>query len=305
MQKYCIKLGLAMDVDRVRTFLEIVHSGSFLKASEHLNVTQTTVSARIRTLEQELGRQLFIRNRNGAQLTPSGREFERFAQSFVQVWERARHQLAIPSGRTSMIALGGELSLWNPLLLDWLVWMRTAEPKIAIHAHVGVPDQLLEQLRTGVLDIAVLYAPKLLPGFKVELLLEEQLVLVRRKTPGAADTGEDYVYVDWGPMFAAQHDANSTTFGEPGLLVGLGPLGLSYIMRAGGMGYFRKGVVTQLVEAGELERVDDAPEFTYPAYAIYPEESEARGDVQAALAALRNVVESGPTAYASSILPMG
>lgn len=294
-----------MDVDRIRTFLEIVHSGSFLKASEHLNVTQTTVSARIRTLEQELGRQLFIRNRNGAQLTPSGREFERFAQSFVQVWERARHQLAIPSGRTSMIALGGELSLWNPLLLDWLVWMRTAEPKIAIHAHVGVPDQLLEQLRTGVLDIAVLYAPKLLPGFKVELLLEEQLVLVRRKAPGAADTGEDYVYVDWGPMFAAQHDANSTTFGEPGLLVGLGPLGLSYIMRAGGMGYFRKGVVTQLVEAGELERVDDAPEFTYPAYAVYPEESEARADVQAALAALRNVVESGPTAYASPILPMG
>jgi DNA-binding transcriptional LysR family regulator len=294
-----------MDVDRIRTFLEIVHSGSFLKASEHLNVTQTTVSARIRTLEQELGRQLFVRNRNGAQLTPSGREFERFAQSFVQVWERARHQLAIPSGRTSMIALGGELSLWNPLLLDWLVWMRTAEPKIAIHAHVGVPDQLLEQLRTGVLDIAVLYAPKLLPGFKVELLLEEQLVLVRRKALGATDTGEDYVYVDWGPMFAAQHDANSTTFGEPGLLVGLGPLGLSYIMRAGGMGYFRKGVVTQLVEAGELERVDDAPEFTYPAYAVYPEESETRADVQAALAALRNVVESGPTAYASSILPAG
>ncbi len=294
-----------MDVDRIRTFLEIVHSGSFLKASEHLNVTQTTVSARIRTLEEELGRQLFIRNRNGAQLTPSGREFERYAQSFVQVWERARHQLAIPSGRTSMIALGGELSLWNPLLLDWLVWMRTAEPKIAIHAHVGVPDQLLEQLRTGVLDIAVLYAPKLLPGFKVELLLEEQLVLVRRRAPGSIDTADDYIYVDWGPLFAAQHDAQSTTFGEPGLLVGLGPLGLSYIMRAGGMGYFRKGVVAQFIETGELERVDGAPEFTYPAYAVHPEESEGRADVRAALAALRTVVEKGSIPDANSILPMG
>ncbi|MGO4834302.1 LysR family transcriptional regulator [Rhizobiaceae sp. 2RAB30] len=294
-----------MDVDRIRTFLEIVHSGSFLKASEHLNVTQTTVSARIRTLEEELGRQLFVRNRNGAQLTPSGREFERYAQSFVQVWERARHQLAIPSGRTSMIALGGELSLWNPLLLDWLVWMRTAEPKIAIHAHVGVPDQLLEQLRTGVLDIAVLYAPKLLPGFKVELLLEEQLVLVRRRAPGSIDTADDYIYVDWGPLFAAQHDAQSTTFGEPGLLVGLGPLGLSYIMRAGGMGYFRKGVVAQFIETKDLERVDGAPEFTYPAYAVYPEENEGRADVQAALAALRTVVEKGSIPDANSILPTG
>src|SRR5690606_2884702 len=172
---------VALDIDRARTFLEIVHSGSFMRAADRLHVTQTTVSARIRTLEDELGRQLFVRNRNGAHLTPAGREFERFAQSFVQIWERARHQLAIPAGRTSVVALGGELSLWNPLLLDWLVWMKKAQPEIAIHAHVGVPDQLLEQLRTGVLDVAILYAPRMLPGFKVELVEEEQLVLVRTK----------------------------------------------------------------------------------------------------------------------------
>lgn len=279
-----------MDIDRARTFLEIVHSGSFLKAADRLHVTQTTVSARIRTLEEELGRQLFIRNRNGAQLTPSGREFERFAQSFVQIWERARHQLAIPSGRTSVVALGGELSLWNPLLLDWLVWMKQAKPEIAIHAQVGVPDQLLDQLRTGVLDIAVLYAPKLLPGFKVELLVEEQLVLVRTRNEETAGA-KDYVYVDWGPLFAAQHDASSTAFGEPGLLVGLGPLGLSYILRAGGMGYFRRGAAAPHIEAGQLEVVEGAPEFTYPAYAVYPEASETRTDIQEALRGLKHVVK--------------
>ena len=58
-----------MDIDRARTFLEIVHTGSFLKAADRLHVTQTTVSARIRTLEEELGRRLFDRNRNGATLT--------------------------------------------------------------------------------------------------------------------------------------------------------------------------------------------------------------------------------------------
>ena len=102
-------------------------------------------------------------------------------------------------------------------------------------------DQLLEQLRTGVLDIAVLYAPKLLPGFRVELLVEEQLVLVRTTDKDGEPVGsKDYVYVDWGPLFAAQHGASSSAFGEPGLMVGLGPLGLSYILRAGGMVYFRR-----------------------------------------------------------------
>jgi len=234
---------------------------------------------------------LFIRNRNGAQLTPAGREFERYAQSFVQIWERARHQLAIPSGRTSVVALGGELSLWNPVLLDWLIWMKQRKPEIAIHANVGVPDQLLEQQRTGVLDIAVLYAPKLLPGFRVELLVEEQLVLVRtRSRDGEPYGADDYVYVDWGPLFAAQHDASSNSFGEPGLFVGLGPLGLSYILRAGGMGYFRRGAAAPHIASGELEIVDGAPEFTYAAYAVYPESSETREDIQEALRGLKDVV---------------
>ncbi|MCO5066454.1 MAG: LysR family transcriptional regulator [Rhizobiaceae bacterium] len=277
-----------MDIDRAKTFLEIVHTGSFLKAADRLHVTQTTVSARIRTLEEGLGRQLFVRTRNGAALTPAGREFERFAQSFVQIWERARQQLRIPPGRTSVVALGGELSLWNPLLLDWLVWMKREQPKIAIHAHVGVPDQLLEQLRTGVLDLAVLYAPKLLPGFKVELIEEEQLILVR--TPARGDEPLDYVHVDWGPQFAAQGGIGNAAFGEPGLLVGLGPLGLNYILRAGGTGYFRRGVAAPHIAAGELEIVEGAPEFTYPAYAVYPESAEARNDVQEALRGLKEVV---------------
>lgn len=281
-----------MDIDRAKTFLEIVHCGSFLKAADRLHVTQTTVSARIRMLEEELGRQLFVRNRNGAQLTPAGREFERFAQSFVQIWERARHQLAIPSGRTSVVALGGELSLWNPLLLDWLVWMRRSRPEIAIHTYVAVPDQLIDWLRTGVVDIAVVYAPKLLPGFRVELLEEEQLVLVR--TPGKEGELEatpDYVHVDWGPMFAAQHAASQAAPGAPGLMVGLGPLGLSYILRAGGMGYFRKGAVAPHVEAGELEVVPGAPEFTFPAYAVYAEAGEGRSEVQCALEGLKKVIK--------------
>src|SRR5690606_7572675 len=277
-----------MDIDRARTFLEISESGSFLPAGERLHVTQTTVSARIRTLEDELGQKLFVRNRNGAQLTAAGREFQRYAQSMVQLWERARHQLAIPAGRTSIVALGGELSLWNPLLLDWLVWMRKSEPQVAIRARVGLPDQLLDELRTGVLDIAVLYAPKLLQGFTVKLLQEERLVLVRSKARDIDDGAADYVHVDWGPLFSAQHGEDRP--GEPGLAVGLGPLGLSYILRAGGTGYFRKGAVLPHLAAGELELVEGAPEFTYPGYAVYPEAASEAAEVTASLWGLIEVM---------------
>ncbi|TAN15188.1 MAG: LysR family transcriptional regulator [Rhizobiaceae bacterium] len=271
-----------MDIERARTFLQIIQSGSFQDAADRLHVTATTVSARIRTLEDEIGRQLFQRNRNGAQLTAAGREFERYAQSLVHIWERARQQLAVPAGKSSIVALGGELSLWDPLLLDWLVWMRKMVPEVAIRLQVGLAEQLLEQLRTGILDIAVVYAPMLAPGLTVRLLQEEKLVLVRKAGKQGAGA-VDYVHVDWGPQFAAQYGSGTQRFGDPALVVNLGPLGLSYILRAGGMGYFRRSVADPYIENGELERVEGAPEFVYPVYAVYSENGEEREDIRQAL----------------------
>jgi DNA-binding transcriptional LysR family regulator len=303
MQYECKKIALEVevDIDRARTFLEIVHTGSFLKAAERLHVTQTTVSARVRMLEEELGRRLFIRNRNGARLTSAGVEFERFAQMFMQVWERARQQLAVPSGKTGVVSIAAELSLWNPLLVEWMAGIRAGEPLLAVRAHVGVPDQLVEELRTGTLDAALLYSPQLLPGFEVEPLIEERLVLVRATTRSTAPdvsassaTGlpEEYVYVDWGPAFSAQHGAHLGSFGEAGTFVGFGPLGLAYLLRAGGTGYFRRGMVTPFIEEGKLELVESAPSFTYPAFAVYPEDSKRRREVHSALAILRKYLAS-------------
>jgi LysR family transcriptional regulator, flagellar master operon regulator len=81
-----------MDTELARTFLEIVSTGNFIRAAERLNVGQTTVSARIHTLEQQLGWPLFVRNKGGASLTPAGEQFLRYAPTFVQLWQRARHQ---------------------------------------------------------------------------------------------------------------------------------------------------------------------------------------------------------------------
>ena len=58
------------------------------------------------------------------------------------------------------------------------------------------------------------------------------------------------------------------------------------------MGYFRRGAAAPHIESGELEIVDGAPEFTYPAYAVYPEASEVRDDIQEALRGLKKVVNS-------------
>ena len=83
-----------MDINVARTFLEVVKTGSFVNAAANLNLTQTAVSARIRVLEEQLDRKVFVRNKAGARLTSAGEQFFRFATSLVQIWDRARRSVA-------------------------------------------------------------------------------------------------------------------------------------------------------------------------------------------------------------------
>lgn len=286
-----------MDIQLARTFLEIVSSRSFVQAAQRLHLTQTAVSARVRTLEALLGRRLFVRNKSGATLTPAGEQFLRHAATLVQVWERARHQVAVPPGRRAVLTVGCEISLWDPLLLDFLLWMRGAAPQLALRTEVGFPDDLLNRVSDGTVDIAVVYAPQQRPGLRIELLIEEKLVLVTTSPRGKAPKPDDYVYVDWGPEFAAQHSLAFPELSSAAVSASLGPLGREYLLSAGGAGYFRLDVVRGHLKSGRLHRVANAPEFLYPAYAVYAERADEKV-VTPALVGLRHVAASEPHARA-------
>lgn len=284
-----------MDIELARTFLTIVRTQSFIRAAEQLNVSQTTVSARVRSLEERLGRTLFVRNKSGASLTPAGEQFLRYAPTFVQLWERARHQVAVPPGHRAVLAIGGELILWHPWMLEWLHWMRKTAPEIALRVQVDLPEPLMEQVTNGVLDLAIMYAPQQRPGVRVELLLEEKLVLVTTD-PNAKDCPpENYVYVDWGPEFANHHAMAFPEIGNPGIVVGgLGLLGLNYILEGHGCGYFRQRLVEPHLKSGKLHLVPGAPSFFYPVYAVCSAQTDDEL-LQVALQGLRAIMTEQPS----------
>ena len=67
-----------MNLTELRTFLTIIETGSLVRASEQLNVTQSTVTARLKSLEDELGQTLINRQKSGASLTGAGVRLQRF-----------------------------------------------------------------------------------------------------------------------------------------------------------------------------------------------------------------------------------
>lgn len=269
----------------------MVDTGSFAAAAERLHLTQTAVGARIRLLEEQLGRPLFVRNKAGARLTPAGTRFARHAATLVQLWERARQQVALPPGRDEGVSVGGELSLWHPLMADWLIWMHHVCPEVALRAEVGDGARLLDGVQDGSLDLAVLYNPPQRPGLVCELLAEEKLVMVT-SAPDGQLRHEQYVYVDWGPSFAHNHEAAFAELGRAPVSISLGPLALTYLLTVGGTGYFRIGTARPFLASGQLKVVEGAPEFSHPAFAVYARQRE-NGTLARLRAGLRLIAAQG------------
>jgi DNA-binding transcriptional LysR family regulator len=280
-----------MDIAAARTFLEILKTGSFIRAASNLNITQTAVSARVRVLEEQLDRRLFVRNKAGAKLTPAGHQFLRHATTLVQVWERARHDLAMPVGRENVVTIGGEHSLWDPLLLNWLVWMKDECADMAVRVRIDVPERLIDQVQEGIVDLSVVYAPPHRTGLVTELLVEEALVAVTTGASHDDHASEDYVFVDWGPEFRENHHNAFPDVASPALSVNHGSLALDYILAVGGSGYFLMEAARPHLESGHLHLVPDKPNFSYSIYALY----SAKTDEQ-----LIDRVRSGLRAVAGS-----
>ena len=82
-----------MNLDHIRTFVEVAGCGNFHRAAETLNVTQSTVSARVKTMEEQFGRTLFKRSHSGVELTSAGHHFRRYALGRQRLWPQFQPQM--------------------------------------------------------------------------------------------------------------------------------------------------------------------------------------------------------------------
>ena len=278
-----------MDITTAKTFLAVIEGGNFVAAARRVHVTQSTVSARIKSLEDQLGKTLFIRTKASCELTPAGHQFHRYARSMVRVWEEAKHQVAVPEGFEDTLIVGGQYSLWNRLLLWWVPAFRAAAPAVALRCEIGMPQRLMREMAEGVMDLAVIYQPEHRPGMVVRELLEDRLVLVT--TDPSIPYKDNYIYADWGEGFRAMHAAAHPDLVTPALTLDLGALGINMLLNNGGAAYLPERIVQPHLENKMLFQIDDAPDFPYPAYVVYQEVFAAPAVMEKALDTLFKIAD--------------
>lgn len=250
-----------MDLNLAKTFLTVVYCGSFALAAERLYVSQTTVTARIKNLEEQLGARLFVRSAAGVSLAPAGERFIPHAQQLLATWQDALRTMSEQEGGVPL-RLAAETSLWQPWLARWLSALREMQPGLNMQVSVGPSEQLLDQLESGHLDILLSHQVRYRPLLQVRLLMEETLVLVRH-----VQQPEPWLQTDWGEAFRQQFEL-AFPAQEVQIRSNVGQLALQLLLEQGGSGYFRSQVVAPWLAGGQLLRVAGAPEFSLPLYLL-------------------------------------
>ena len=240
----------------------MVETGNLVAAARRLNVTPSTVTARINGLEEEIGQKLLHRNKSGAELTSPGFKFKRYAELMVQLWGQARAEVSLPRGFEGVCNVGLDFDLWNGVGRRFLDHVRQHSPGIALAFWPGEQRMIDRWLAIGLVDIAFCHAPQGGERFASRALFDDELILVSREEGAVAGIDANYVYVDHGDEFRRQHAAAFPGDAASALVIASSDWALDHLLRHGGQGYVARRHAGELLADGRLHAVRGAPSFT-------------------------------------------
>lgn len=260
-----------MDTELLKTFLEVSRTRHFGKAAEHLYLTPSAVSFRIRQLESQLGVTLFTRLRNNIQLTSSGEALIPHAESMLLAWARAQHEVALSERQTQQLAVAGTANLWDAYLQDGLHRLYCELPALSLRADIRTPEQMTRALLSRTLDLAFLTDPARVEGVHHVSIhtMELQLVSSHQHLDTAKAMAEDYIRIDWGTAFNTQHAKLFNASTPPILHTGSVRIALEYLLHHGGSTFLPRSMFNTYQEQEQLFIVADTPSISREVYAAY------------------------------------
>ncbi|MDJ0770045.1 MAG: LysR family transcriptional regulator [Ilumatobacter sp.] len=146
---------MQLDVESLRTLLAVVDHGSMTRAAEHLHVTQSAVSWKIKRLEQRAGRVLLIREGRTVRLSRDGRALADEARSIVEAHDRAVARLG-SSELAGRVRLGSNEEITASRLVSVLGRFNRVHPAAWIEVVVDSSQELAALVDLGEIDVAVI-----------------------------------------------------------------------------------------------------------------------------------------------------
>ncbi|ARI78991.1 LysR family transcriptional regulator [Halobacillus mangrovi] len=200
-----------MEINQLRAFDLVVRLGSFSKAARYLDVSQPTISLRVKELEKSVGGSLFNRTGNTVEMTDLGKGFLPYARQALDVLKKGEERAhAIREGKWGEITLGTLPTFTTGLFTNVLTYMYDNYPCIDLAIHTGHNQQIIEMLYDGFIKMGVVTYPFYNSDLKELLLIKEPLILVAQRNHVLANLykgsysvhdvfskGRPFILTDW------------------------------------------------------------------------------------------------------------
>ncbi|MCR5760605.1 MAG: LysR family transcriptional regulator [Sphaerochaetaceae bacterium] len=160
-----------MDIRVLRYFVAVAEELNITHAAERLNISQPPLSNQIKALEDELDTILFIRGKRHLILTDSGKLLYRHAKEIINLTDKTSSEIkTMHKGISGTISIGLVEGSAPDIASKWVEAFIKKYPNVKFRIMDGNSDELIERLRSGLINLAVITAPcdqTLLNSFKV------------------------------------------------------------------------------------------------------------------------------------------
>ncbi|SFW47488.1 DNA-binding transcriptional regulator, LysR family [Pseudomonas sp. NFACC04-2] len=191
-----------MELSQLRMLKTVCDTGSIARAAEVLHCVPSNITARLKSLERELGTPLFFREGRGLRVSPAGEVFLGYATKILGLTEEARRAVNPSHTPSGPLRIGAIESSATGRLPQLLAKYHAQYPQVSLELSTGTWAQLLDDTQHHRLDGVIVAVDVERPGLKRAVMYREDLMLIASESHGplrnAADLQGKAIFM-WPP----------------------------------------------------------------------------------------------------------
>ncbi|WP_406686589.1 LysR family transcriptional regulator [Rossellomorea vietnamensis] len=257
-----------MEINQLIAFELVSRLGSYSRASRYLDVSQPTVSLRIKELEKDVGGYLFVRAGKQMELTDLGKGFLPYARQALEVLHKGRERaLSIQEGKRGEITIGTLPTFTSGHFTSIVREMYNTYPDINIAIHTGHNQQIIDMLYDGSIKLGMITSPFFNKDLKKLYTIKEPLIFVARRDQPLSgmknrsyrvediyETSKPYIMTDWSEE-SKHWQRTHMSFGSNS--IELPPAtALEFVQNYSGTALLTESMVSAFLEEGSLVKLE-------------------------------------------------
>lgn len=251
-----------MDTETLKTFLLLANTKNFSRTAEIMFVSQSAVTARIKSIEAELNKTLFVRNKTSVELTPHGKIFIHYAKSICNLDLESKKALDVSGRFTSRLSIAAPETIWQSTVFSKFRTLIEKYPNISFNVNVLHSNDIIDGILDDNIDIGfVLNRPTHRRIETVELwncsyVLVKSPALKLNSRYFSPDTLDDFPYIDmdWGMAFSNWLNTYFYPRIYPFHTIH-GYLCMNLLLEGLGVCFLPERIASSYIESGRLEKI--------------------------------------------------